>query len=68
MMTIREWRRMGVMRVRRDPEDTMASLIEPDGPGRTAYLATQNYRAILDYNCSNFYALTIGLLANAIGR
>ncbi|MGQ0661922.1 lytic murein transglycosylase [Sphingosinicella sp.] len=68
MMTIRDWRRMGVMPFGAIPDDTMASLIEPDGPGRTAYLATQNYRAILDYNCSNFYALTIGLLANAIGR
>ena len=68
MMTIREWRRLGVMPFGAIPENTMASLIEPDGPGRTAYLATQNYRAILDYNCSNFYALTIGLLANAIGR
>jgi membrane-bound lytic murein transglycosylase B len=68
MMTIREWRRMGVTPFGAIPEDTMASLIEPDGPGRTAYLTTQNYRAILDYNCSNFYALTIGLLANAIGR
>jgi len=68
MMTVREWRRMGVLPFGAIPEDTMASLIEPDGPGRTAYLTTQNYRAILDYNCSNFYALTIGLLANAIGR
>lgn len=68
MMTIREWRRLGVVPFGAIAEDTMASLIEPDGPGRTAYLATQNYRAILDYNCSNFYALTIGLLANAIGR
>ena len=32
----------------------------------TAYLLTTNYRAILDYNCSNFYALSVGLLANAI--
>lgn len=68
MMTIREWRRLGIVAFGSIPEDTMASLIEPDGPGRTAYLTTQNYRAILDYNCSNFYALTIGLLANAIGR
>ena len=36
--------------------------------GATAYLLTTNYRAILDYNCSNYYALSIGLLANAIAR
>ena len=46
----------------------LASLLEPDGPGRTAYLLTSNYRAILDYNCSNFYALSVGLLADEIAR
>ena len=46
----------------------MASLLEPDGPGRTAYLLTNNYRVILDYNCSNFYALSVGLLADAVAR
>jgi membrane-bound lytic murein transglycosylase B len=25
-----------------------------------------NYRVILDYNCSNFYALSVGLLADEI--
>ncbi|MEY3906603.1 MAG: hypothetical protein RIR59_1426, partial [Pseudomonadota bacterium] len=27
-----------------------------------------NYRVILDYNCSNFYALSVGLLADEIVR
>ena len=31
-----------------------------------AYLLTGNYRVILDYNCSNFYALSVGLLADAV--
>jgi membrane-bound lytic murein transglycosylase B len=44
------------------------SLIEPDGPGQTAYLLTGSYRAILDYNCSNFYGLSVGLLADAIAN
>jgi membrane-bound lytic murein transglycosylase B len=69
-MTIAEWRRLGLVSQYgvwpRDSE--MASLIEPDGPGSTAYLLTTNYRAILDYNCSNFYALSVGLLADAIAR
>jgi membrane-bound lytic murein transglycosylase B len=46
----------------------MASLLEPDGQGQTAYLLTGNYRVILDYNCSNFYALSVGLLADEIAR
>ena len=61
-----EWRARGV--VNSLPDRTMASLLEPDGPGRTAYLLTTNYRTILDYNCSNFYALTIGLVADSVSR
>jgi membrane-bound lytic murein transglycosylase B len=44
----------------------MATLLEPDGQGKTAYLLTGNYRVILDYNCSNFYGLSVGLLADAV--
>jgi lytic murein transglycosylase len=69
-LTIAEWRRLGIVSQSgvwpRDSE--MASLLEPDGPGRTAYLLTHNYRVILDYNCSNFYALSVGLLADAVSR
>ncbi len=63
---VSEWRRVGV--VPRSPisENTMASLFEPDGPGTAAFLLTGNYRVILQYNCSNYYALTVGLLADEI--
>jgi membrane-bound lytic murein transglycosylase B len=69
-MTIGEWRRLGLVSQSGSwPRDSeMASLLEPDGPGRTAYLLTTNYRVILDYNCSNFYALSVGLLADAVSR
>jgi lytic murein transglycosylase len=69
-MSIADWRRLGIVsQSGRWPADNeQATLIEPDGPGRTAYLTTTNYRTILDYNCSNFYALTVALLADAIGR
>ena len=46
----------------------MAALFEPDGPGAPAYLLTGNYRVILHYNCSNYYALSVGLLADEIAR
>lgn len=69
-LSMAEWRARGIV-----PQGTawpgdrvMATLLEPDGPGKTAYLLTSNYRAILDYNCSNFYALSVGLLADAVGR
>ena len=66
--TMREWRALGIApQAGTWPRDgVLASLLEPDGPGRTAYLLTGNYRVILDYNCSNYYALSVGLLADAI--
>jgi lytic murein transglycosylase len=67
-LSVGEWRRLGVVPLRAGLNDRdMASLIEPDGPGQTAYLTTNNYRTILDYNCSNFYALSVLLLADGIG-
>ena len=65
---MREWRALGIAPQSGIwPRDgVLASLLEPDGPGRTAYLLTGNYRVILDYNCSNYYALSVGLLADAI--
>lgn len=67
-LTMAEWRRMGIVPAggRWPSGEVMATLLEPDGPGKTAYLLTSNYRAILDYNCSNFYALSVGLLADAV--
>jgi membrane-bound lytic murein transglycosylase B len=66
-MTMAEWRALGVSAVGRTlPDATLATLLEPDGPNATAYLLTGNYRVILDYNCSNFYALAVGLLSDAV--
>ncbi len=66
-LTVAEWRRRGVEPLRSGlRDDDLASLLEPDGPNGTAYLLTGNYRVILDYNCSNFYALAVGLLADAV--
>jgi membrane-bound lytic murein transglycosylase B len=69
-MRLSEWRAMGITpQAGAWPQgDMLATLIEPDSEGRTAYLLGSNYRAILDYNCSNFYALSVGLLADAIHK
>lgn len=67
-LSMAEWRNRGIVPAGSSwpPDTVMATLLEPDGPGKTAYLLTSNYRAILDYNCSNFYALSVGLLADAV--
>jgi lytic murein transglycosylase len=68
-LTVREWRAMGVRPAdSRVPDNEMATLMETPGAYAQGYLLTTNYRSILDYNCSNYYALTIGLLADAISR
>lgn len=65
-----EWRALGVLPQSGvwPADDVQATLLEPDGQGATAYLLTGNYRVILDYNCSNFYALSVGLLADAVAQ
>lgn len=66
--TMAEWRSLGVVPATGKTLEagTLATLLEPDGAGNTAYLLTGNYRVILDYNCSNFYGLAVGLLADEI--
>ncbi len=64
--TVAEWRALGVQPQRALPDDTLTSLFQPDGPGRPAWLLTGNYRVILEYNCSNYYAMSVGLLADEI--
>jgi len=66
--TVAEWKALGVQPQGFIAESTMASLFQPDGPGTPAWLLTQNYRVILEYNCSNYYAMSVGLLADEIVR
>ncbi|WP_174275405.1 lytic murein transglycosylase [Sphingomonas bacterium] len=69
-LTMAEWKARGVAPLAYPgiAEDEQMTLIEPDGPSATAYLLSSNYQAILDYNCSNFYGLAAGLLADEILR
>lgn len=68
-LPVAQWRALGLINssVRAWPlDDQLASLVEPDGPDGPAYLVTANYRALLAYNCSNFYALSVALLADSL--
>ena len=66
--TVEEWRALGVTPYNSRPPGTLVSLFQPDGPGTPAWLLTSNYRVILEYNCSNYYAMSVGLLADEIAR
>jgi len=66
--TVSQWRALGVTPQTAIGGDVLTSLFQPDGPGTPAYLLTGNYRVILQYNCSNYYAMSVGLLADEISR
>lgn len=66
--TVAEWRAIDVRPQRQLDDGILATLFQPDGPGTPAWLLTSNYRAILEYNCSNYYAMSVGLLADEIAR
>lgn len=68
-LSVREWRALGIAPAsgaNLPGDKVLATLIEPDGPGQGSYLTYGNYRALLAYNCSNFYALSVGLLADRL--
>lgn len=67
-LTVAEWRSLGVAPQQPLADTTMATLFQPDGAGTPAWLLTTNYRVILEYNCSNYYAMSVGLLADEIAR
>jgi lytic murein transglycosylase len=67
-ISIADWRARGVVSSVTVPDSETAALIEPEGEGERAFLLTANYRAILSYNCSNAYALSVAHLSDAIAR
>jgi len=69
VLGLAQWQAMGVRRLNGADLPAVeidATLVQPDGPGGQAYLTYPNYRSILTYNCSNYYALSVGLLASAL--
>lgn len=69
---LREWATLGVLRINgRDlPQkpNLPASLVKPDGPGGRAFLVYGNYRALLKWNRSHFFAVAVGTLADRIRK
>ena len=66
-IAVSEWKALGFVSAAGWPVDeTLATLVEPDGPGGRAFLTFGNFRVLLAYNCSNFYALSVGLLGDAL--
>ena len=49
-------------------DDLEARLIMPDGIDGRMFIVYPNYKNILYYNCSSYYAVSVGLLSDKISN
>lgn len=69
-MPLKDWRELGFTRADGEPlpkSSTPARLIIPDD-GSSVFLVLPNYDIIMDWNRSIYFATSVGLLADAIGK
>jgi membrane-bound lytic murein transglycosylase B len=67
--TLDFWRQQGVRKIdggTLPPGDIKAAIVLPDGPDGRAFLAYNNFKVIMKWNHSTFFAATVGLLSDAI--
>lgn len=66
-----EWARLGVRSATGAPlpqkKALKASLIRPDGEGGRTFLVYDNFRAIMRWNKSTYFATSVGLLSDQLG-
>jgi membrane-bound lytic murein transglycosylase B len=68
---IREWAEQGVVGMDGLPlsqPNIQASLLQPDGIGGSTFLAYDNIRALMRWNHSTYFALSVGLIADGIKK
>jgi membrane-bound lytic murein transglycosylase B len=66
---ISEWQRLGVRILSGSDlpkRDLPASIVQPDGPGGAAFMVYENYRKILRWNRSTYFATAVGQLADYV--
>lgn len=64
-LPLARWHRLGLRRVDGGPLPAApieASLVLPDGPPAPAFLAYDNFRALMNWNRSTYFAASVGLL------
>ena len=67
--SIGDWQQLGVRRTDGTDlplRDLPASIILPGGPEQPAFMIYENYRAILRWNRSHYFAIAVGLLSDRI--
>ena len=69
--SLAQWRKLGVRRSDGGPlpaRPLQASVLRPGGDDGPAVLVYENYRVLLQWNNSNFFASAVGLLADSMER
>lgn len=64
-----QWRELGLRRAdggELPPTEGLWSIVEPGGAEGPAYLISDNYRAVLKWNASYYFATAVGYLADRI--
>ena len=65
-----EWSKLGFKTINNESlpirDDLETRLIAPDGLNGRMFLVYPNYKNILYYNCSSYYAVSVGLLSDKI--
>ncbi|CAK0759629.1 membrane-bound lytic murein transglycosylase B [Gammaproteobacteria bacterium] len=66
--TLEEWNELGIRYADGRPlaGNLTASILQPGGPGNRVFAVYPNYHVIRVWNRSNYFATTVGLLADAI--
>lgn len=65
-----EWQALGVRRADGGPlpsRQLMGSLVQPKGGSGQTFLVYDNYRTLLKWNRSTYFAMSVGFLADKIG-
>src|SRR5271165_1069194 len=66
-----EWSRLGVRSINAGPlaeRESEASLVMPEGANGPALLVYANFRAIMKWNPSTYFAVSVGYLADSMAR
>ena len=66
-----EWSRLGIRSADAGPlagREGEASLVMPDGSGGPAFLVYENFRTIMKWNKSTYFATAVGYLADSMAR
>lgn len=70
-LTLPEWAQYGITNADGTPLPNLAlnaSLVQPDGPNGASYLVYDNYRVLMHWNRSTYFATAVGILADRIGH